>query len=451
MSDENAYGRGGRFQNAWRRQQAWHWQSYNEERRTRREEERLEQHLAELSPLEQMVEREFGMDRLLEAIRIARSFRGHGSGQSGVTFEDIDRSDLFAVIRETMRALKSGEYRPAPERTVEIPRPGKSPRRLSLGEITDRAVAMVANERFAIHAEQPFLEHESVQSIGYRTRRRVWDTIINIERAIENGLTAFVAADIRDAFNHVPISEAVDAVREQIDDEYFVQIVESLLRGHEQKTVGVSQGSPIGPTGFNLALDRIHDRPFAEYVERRFPAADFPSRPICIRYADDLLYMGQADQLLEPVRFALSLLLDAGMPTGRQVDSPEHPPVVLDLRVPGTSITFVGFTHRIVDGRLQTGPSRKSWGKIHDLIRSSHDGPSPYLHAEESVTGWIKQFGPGFGHTRELPSQAARLCGFLENAEFGGLLSQSDLVQQMQQSHELWRQYRTDAWSRFSV
>ena len=445
MSEENAYGRtGGRYANFARQQNARYWNRYNDEQRRdrdRRESEAGHPVRCDAEAYEEFVDTVFSEEQLIRAITANRREKGLSPGRSGISFDDLDRSTLWELIRSIRRALQSGLYRPQPERSVSLPRRGKAPRQLRLLEIGDRAVATLLNHQLQLRDSKLFIDSQTVHSLAYRPRRCVEDTVLLIEAAVAAGRTEFLSADLKDAFEHVRIESVLDRLRCAEVNPHLKRLVEVVLKGAEEKTIGISQGTTIGPTCFNAALDQLHDRPFAEWCDWHYSAA-FPSQPICIRYADDLLYLAPPGSLQEAVQEALSFLNDAELYTGQQANRPEHSPVLQNLEEPGVSLTMVGLTHRLVDGELHTAPSSKSWERILDVIQRAHEGPTPHTHAEEGVKGWIVQHGPGFRQTSDRAEYATRLCNHLDEADFGELLQESELVSLMESSHTRWNTYR---------
>ena len=93
-------------------------------------------------------------------------------------------------------------------------------------------------------------------------------------------ITTLAVDDVRKAFDNVPIAPLMETFAEHINDPSLLQLVETILRGGEDRgrAVGIPQGNPLSPLALNVMLHHAHDLPLEA-------DANFP--PL-FRYADNL-------------------------------------------------------------------------------------------------------------------------------------------------------------------
>ena len=96
-------------------------------------------------------------------------------------------------------------------------------------------------------------------------------------------ITTLAIDDVKKAFDFVPIAPLMETFAEHIVDESLLQLVETVLRGGEDRdrAVGIPQGSPLSPLALNVYLHHAHDLPLEADV----------TFPPFFRYADNLVYL----------------------------------------------------------------------------------------------------------------------------------------------------------------
>ena len=130
-------------------------------------------------------------DILRHAYMLARANAG-ASGVDGVTFEQIEASDVEVWLAGLREDLVSKTYQPDPVRRVTIPKPGGGERPLGIPTIQDRVVQTAA--KLVI---EPIFEADFEDSAyGYRPRRSAVDAVKETHRLICRGYTDVVDADL---------------------------------------------------------------------------------------------------------------------------------------------------------------------------------------------------------------------------------------------------------------
>ncbi len=258
-------------------------QWYYEQRRLRRD-RRLDYAGYPLR-LEQIAERDNLFHCYLQLLREG----GPAAGVDGVHAADLSPSEAGDYMGVLSRCILNGTYRPQPVRAVAIPKPGTDEyRTLKIGVLGDRVVGKALHNAWTLFWEQRFLRC----SYGFRPRRSTWTLLADLEvRMQKYGRRVLAIADVRKAFDNVPVNkvvelhtQALDRVRQSnfgaSDKLRTVTLVEQVLRGHDEtRTRGIDQGGPYSPTALNVLLHYTLDVPLKAYVG---------NKPLLYRYADNL-------------------------------------------------------------------------------------------------------------------------------------------------------------------
>jgi hypothetical protein len=100
---------------------------------------------------------------------------------------------------------------------------------------------------------------------------------------VRHNAWTIVIDDIRRAFDNVRIDVAMTAHRRFIQDAELLNLIETILRGHNGpgREIGIDQGGAYSPTALNVTLDATLDKPlFNERLRRG------------LRYADNIALIG---------------------------------------------------------------------------------------------------------------------------------------------------------------
>jgi RNA-directed DNA polymerase len=340
-------------------------------------------------------------DILAHAYRLARSNRG-APGVDGVRFEDIEAAGLEEWLAGLREQLRTETYRPQPVRRVMIPKPGGGERPLGIPTIRDR----VAQTAAKLVLEPIFEADLSDSAFGYRVGRNAQDAVREVHRALCEGHTDVVDADLSKYFDTIPHDQLMRSVARRVSDGKMLRLIKAWLktpveetdeRGNRRMTggkgsrMGTPQGGVISPLLANIYMNRFL-RVFVERGKDR----EFAAR--LVNYADDfvILSRGRAKEALEwtqRVMAAIGLSLNETktcVRNGRR----EH-------------FDFLGYTfgperHR-KDGRWYLGaqPSKKAVRRLKEKVRTQLRAgnmeplPDVVRALNRLLGGWANYFSHG--------------------------------------------------------
>jgi len=392
--------------------------------RTRR---RVEQYTQRWQPGLPTIEQLADVNYLLAVYDHLRTNGGQAPGVDGIRYEQVGRSEIADALRTVAQAMKNETYVPYPQRLLKIPKGNGKMRQLRLPNIVDRVVGSALQNAVSPYCEGHF--HE--RSYGFRARRGTWTLLADLELDVKRTQCYVLTCDdVKDAFPSVNIDLAMQSFRALIGDPALLRLIEVVLRGANENTVGLSQGCPFSPLALNVVLTFAHDR-FVESLNGDTITSPLPGWH---RYADNLGYLCRSvlegRQVLNNVNQHLQQL-------GFQLKGEPDAPV--DLRE-GT-VEVLGFQIAVVKDQMQYTPGSKAWKHLADHLVQAHDTPCPSQAARKVIEGSIRSLGPVFeNHTDDLflsqIQEIARHHGFRETQD------RKTLKHLTQEAGRQWREDR---------
>lgn len=209
------------------------------------------------------------------------------AGSDGVTVSAWSW-DWEARLAELRDAVRLGRYRPAPLRSVRIPKPAGGFRDIHIATVTDRVLLRSVHDVLEDAIDRRFLRC----AYGYRPGRGVADAVREVVKLREQRYLWLLDADIDDFFGSIPHEPLLAVLEAWTGDLRLVGLVRLWLRsaaGPHSPGRGLPLGLAISPILSNLYLHRL---------DETVTAAGWPM----VRYADDFCVFDRTEPGIHEAR-----------------------------------------------------------------------------------------------------------------------------------------------------
>ena len=203
-------------------------------------------------------------DILTHAYARCRS-NGGAPGVDGETFTHIEGYGVGRWLNTVREEVRTGRYRPQPVKRVMIPKSGGVGQRpLGIPTIRDRVVQTAAK----LVLEPIFEADFDGAAYGYRPKRSALDAVRTVHRAIDEGHTKIVDADLSKYFDTIPHPELIKCVARRVSDGKMLHLIKMWLktpveetgeRGHRRmwRQEG-DAGNTAGWSGIAIVGEHLH-------------------------------------------------------------------------------------------------------------------------------------------------------------------------------------------------
>lgn len=299
------------------------------------------------------------MDAVVERENMTRALRRVQANQGAPGVDGVTVDELLPHLHQEWSRIKeellNGTYKPAPVRTVEIPKPGgKGTRMLGIPTVLDRLIQQALHQVLSPIFEPHFSEY----SYGFRPGRSTHDAILQAQAHVISGKRWVVDTDLEKFFDRVNHDILMSRIARRIGDKRVLKLIRSYLQaGMMQdgfvsvRREGTPQGGPLSPLLSNILLDDLDKE-----LERRGHA-------FC-RYADDCMIYVQSQRAGERVLESITQFLEGKLKlkVNREKSAVDRP---WKRKFLGYSMTF----HK--KPRLKVAPEsvKRLKGKVREVLR----------------------------------------------------------------------------------
>ena len=211
--------------------------------------------------LERVYRELYDLDRFMQAY--AKLYKNAGAMTPGVTDETADGMSV-EKMKAIILSLQNGTFQWKPTKRAYIPKKNGKKRPLGLPTWTDKLVQEVIRSILGPYFEAKFRD----SSHGFRPERGCHTALADCKKKFK-GASWFIEGDIKGCFDNIGHGVLINILRESIDDERFLRLIEGMLKAgyleawtkHDTFS-GTPQGGVVSPLFANIYLHK-----FDEFVE----------------------------------------------------------------------------------------------------------------------------------------------------------------------------------------
>jgi RNA-directed DNA polymerase len=335
------------------------------------------------------------IETLKEAYRIAKR-NGGAAGIDGKTFNDVEKEGLATFLEEIREELKTGKYKPMPNRRVEIPKGNGKKRTLQIPCIKDRVVQGAIKLILESIFEADFCNN----SYGFRPNRSPHRALAEVRRSILRRMFKVIDVDLSRYFDNIQHHILLEKIAKRVQDPEILRLIKLIIKVTGKK--GVPQGGPLSPILANIYLNELDwyfDNIRQKTRQGEYEAVNYH------RYADDIVITVSGHTSKRGwVERALQRLKEKLEPLGVEVNEEKTKVVNTENN---ESFGFLGFEiSRVKNWKkgnyfILIRPKKKARlsmkAKIREIIKRGGSAPVENIIKclNISLAGWVNYFRIG--------------------------------------------------------
>ena len=181
------------------------------------------------------------------------------AGIDGMKAEDL-RDYMNANWPSIKQSILERNYKPAPVRRVEIPKPNGGVRKLGIPTVVDRTL-----QQSIVQILTPIFETEFQEnSYGFRPGRSCEQAVLRLLEYLNEGYEWIVDIDLEKFFDNVPQDKLMSYVGRVIHDPVTESLIRKYLKSgvmengmYEATELGTPQGGNLSPLLSNVMLNEL--------------------------------------------------------------------------------------------------------------------------------------------------------------------------------------------------
>ena len=185
---------------------------------------------------------------LKEAYLQAKRNKG-APGIDRQSFAEIEAKGIDRFLEDLQEELLNNNYKPQPNRRVDIPKGDGKYRTLQIPCIRDRVV----QGALKLILESIFEADFCTNSYGFRPKRSPHQALAQVRRSVMRGMSTVIDVDLTQYFDNIQHAKLLETIAQRIKDPQVMHLVKQIIKVGGK--IGVPQGGPFLSGG---DLPRLH-------------------------------------------------------------------------------------------------------------------------------------------------------------------------------------------------
>jgi hypothetical protein len=343
-------------------------------------------------------------------------------GPNRLPLDTLTRAELWKMCAALGRAIRTGRYRPGPERVCWVDKAsGVGRRPIVISDVQDRivqkALALVLRPMLDVLFDP--------LSFGNRPWRGRAEAIAVAGQLALGGQAAWLTHDLKDAYRRVPVPRLLDVMSHYLPCPRLRALLKLVLPAQSRAVGGIKQGGPLSALALELYLTHVLHQPWR---------ASGQSVRV-LRFADDLLLTAADEETAKAADTALRELLT---PAGMLLKS-DFQGAYSDIRV--GQAEWLGFRFQLQGEQFRITLGERAFDKLGRRFVLSHSKNRSVDRAAAVLRQWVAQLGPCF-RRKDAEALCTRAILTAQEHGFEETVPVGELVERWRESGRRWKATR---------